>query len=63
MATEAQLIARLKQEQQDYAVQALSRPDKRDEFEYGFRTGVLEGLRKAEELLLKLVKEENERDI
>ena len=63
MATEAQIIARIKAEQHEHAVTALSRPEKRDAFEYGYRVGIMEGLRKAEELLLKIVREENEREI
>jgi hypothetical protein len=63
MATEAELIAKLKAEQGKYALQALRNPNHRDEFEYGYRVGVLAGLTQAENLLLELIKEENARDI
>lgn len=60
---EAQLLARLKQEQANYALQALQKPSTKDEFEYGHRTGVVAGLELAMSTLLKLVEEDNSRDL
>lgn len=63
MASEAQLIARIREEVAQFAVEALRKPSQRDAFEYGYRAGVLAGLERAEALLLKIIREENERDI
>ena len=56
------LLARLKAEQQQYALQALQFPNLRTEFEYGQRSGVIAGLEKAIEVLIGLVKEERDDD-
>lgn len=56
------LLARLKAEQQQYALQALQLPNLRTEFEYGQRSGVIAGLEKAIEVLIGLVKEERDDD-
>ncbi len=61
--TEAQLLGRLKDEQARYALAALRQPDKKDAFEYGYRVGVLAGMEQAITLLLKVVEEENSRDL
>lgn len=61
--TEVQIIARLKDEQARYAQLALKQPDKRDAFEYGYRTGVFAGFEHALAALLKMIEEENSRDL
>lgn len=55
-------MARLKAEQQQYALQALQMPNLRNEFEYGYRAGVIAGLEKSVEVLIGLVKEERDSD-
>ena len=61
--TETQILARLKDEQARYALQALKVPASKNEFEYGHRTGVVAGLDLAISTLLKMVEEENSRDL
>lgn len=55
-------LNRLKAEQQSYALQALSQPNLKTEFEYGYRSGVVAGLGKAEEILLSMLKDERDND-
>jgi hypothetical protein len=55
---EAKLLNRLKVEQQQFSVDALKRPQKRDAFEYGYRVGVVAGYEAAINALLKLLEEE-----
>jgi len=55
---EQALLHALKAEQDDFALQALRRPNQRDAFEYGHRVGVLAGLDRAVEILLKLLDED-----
>jgi hypothetical protein len=55
---EQALLGALKAEQADYALQALRKPNQRDAFEYGYRVGVLAGLDRAVEILLKLLDED-----
>lgn len=57
MNLESQLLNRLKAEQQAFALDALRRPQARDAFEYGYRTGVVAGYEAAIALLLKLLDE------
>jgi hypothetical protein len=61
--TEVQLLGRLKQEQAAYALLALQKPNAKDAFEYGHRSGVVAGLELAMSTLLKMVDEENSRDL
>lgn len=62
MNIETILLNRLKQAQQEFAVQAMRRPQGRDAFEYGVRVGTFAGYEAAIELLLKLVDEEKNGD-
>ena len=62
MSIEAKLLNRLKAEQQQFAVDALSRPQARDAFEYGYRVGVVAGYEAAINVLLKLLDEEKYSD-
>ena len=57
MNLETMLLNRLKAEQQGYALEALRRPQTRDTFEYGYRSGVVAGLAAAENILINLIKE------
>lgn len=65
MSFETLLLNRLKTAQQEFAFEALNRPQNRDAFEYGHRVGVVEGYEAAINLLLNLVNEDKygERDI
>lgn len=58
MNFETHLLNRLKEKQQEFALDALRRPQERDTFEYGYRVGVVAGYEHAIEVLLSLVKEE-----
>ena len=58
MSFEASLLARLKAEQAQFALDALRRPVQRDSFEYGYRVGVVAGYEAATALLLKQLEEE-----
>jgi len=60
--TEQALLQKLKAEQQGYALQALSFPNLKNEFEYGYRSGVVAGLEKAVEILLGALKDERDND-
>lgn len=62
MSVEAMLLNRLKAEQQEFAVEALKRPQTRDTFEYGYRVGVVAGIETAINVLLKLLDEERNGD-
>ena len=57
MAFETELLNRLKAAQQQFALDALKRPVSRDNFEYGYRVGVVEGYELAVNALLALVRE------
>lgn len=65
MNFETLLLNRLKTAQQEFAFEALKRPQNRDAFEYGHRVGVVEGYEAAINLLLNLVNEDKygERDL
>ena len=54
------LFNRLKADQQSFALDALRRPPARDAFEYGYRVGVVAGYETAINLILQLLKEEEE---
>lgn len=56
------LLARLKAEQASYALTSLQRPANKDAFEYGFRAGVVAGYENSINLLLALLKEEQDDD-
>ena len=56
------LLNRLKAEQQEFAVDALRRPQTRDTFEYGYRVGVFAGYEAAINVLLNLLSEERTSD-
>jgi hypothetical protein len=54
------LFNRLKADQQSFALDALRRPQARDAFEYGYRVGMVAGYETAINLILQLLKEEEE---
>lgn len=56
------LLARLKAEQASYALNSLQRPAQKDAFEYGFRAGVVAGYENSINLLISLLKEEQDDD-
>lgn len=62
MAFETDLLNRLKAEQQQFALDALKRPVSRDNFEYGYRVGVVAGYEAAVNALLDLVRKERDDD-
>lgn len=62
MSIEAKILNRLKAEQQQFAVDALRRPQDRDAFEYGYRVGVVAGYEAAINVLLTLLDEEKYSD-
>lgn len=62
MNFETKLLNRLKATQQQFAVDALKRPQHRDAFEYGYRVGMVAGLESAIEVLLKILDEEKNSD-
>lgn len=57
-----QLLNRLKADQQNFALDALRRPQTRDTFEYGYRVGIVQGYEAAINVLLQLLKEERDSD-
>ena len=54
------LLNRLKKDQQDFALDAMRRPQTRDAFEYGHRVGIVQGYESAITVLLQLLKEERD---
>jgi hypothetical protein len=62
VSVEVQLLNQLKAEQQNFAVDALRRPQARDAFEYGYRVGMVAGYEAAIRLLLQLLDEEKHSD-
>jgi|TARA_Y100000361_G_C11098764_1_gene310667 hypothetical protein len=58
MNIEQKLLNLLKEEQATFALDALKRPQDRDNFEYGYRVGVVAGYEEAINVLLKLTEEE-----
>lgn len=62
MNIESQLLNRLKEKQQSFAVEALRRPQTRDTFEYGYRVGMFAGYEEAITVLLTLLDEEKNFD-
>ena len=65
MNFETQLLVRLKEKQQQFALDALRRPQERNAFEYGYRVGMVAGYESAIDVLLSLIDEEQygEKDI
>ena len=57
-----QLFTRLKEQQREFALDALKRPQTRDTFEYGYRVGIVQGYEAAINVLLQLLKEEKDSD-
>lgn len=62
MAIETKILNLIKAEQREYAFEALLRPQAKDTFEYGYRSGVVAGLVAAENMLINLIKEERDAD-
>ncbi len=62
MNLESALLARLKAEQAQFALDALRRPVGRDSFEYGYRVGMVAGYEAAIGVLLNLLDEERNSD-
>ena len=62
MVFETDLLNRLKAAQQQFALDALKRPVSRDNFEYGYRVGVVAGYEAAVNTLLDLVREVRDDD-
>ena len=60
MSIEVDLLNGLKAAQQQFALDALKRPVNRDNFEYGYRVGVVAGYEAALNLLLDLVRKERD---
>jgi hypothetical protein len=58
MNLETKLLNLLKAEQSAFALKALKTPQSKDEFEYGFRVGVVSGYESTINVLLKLLDEE-----
>ena len=57
MNLETILMNRLKAEQQNFALEALRRPQERDTFEYGYRVGMIAGYEAAINVLLTTIDE------
>lgn len=62
MNFETKLLNRIKAAQQQFAADALKRPQQRDAFEYGYRVGVVAGYEAAIEVLLKILEEDKNSD-
>ena len=62
MARESQFLNLLKKHQADFALDALKRPINRDNFEYGYRVGMVAGYEEAINLLLNHFNEEEYSD-
>jgi hypothetical protein len=62
MAVEDRLLAKLKADQQAFALEALKRPVERDAFEYGYRVGVVAGYEASIRALLDLLDDERHGD-
>lgn len=62
MSIEGRMLNRLKAEQHKFALQALTKPNEKSEWEYGYRVGVVAGYEAAIALLLNLVDEERNSD-
>tara|TARA_R110000824_G_scaffold83847_1_gene209645 strand:- start:4268 stop:4465 length:198 start_codon:yes stop_codon:yes gene_type:complete len=62
MARESQFLNLLKINQSNFALDALRRPIDRDNFEYGYRVGMVAGYEEAINLLLQHLSEEEYSD-
>ena len=62
MSIETKLLNALKAQQAEYALEGLKRPLQRDAFEYGYRTGIVNGLELAINTLLDALKDERDND-
>ena len=62
MNFETKLLNRIKAAQQQFAAEALKRPQQRDAFENGYRVGVVSGYEAAIEVLLKILEEDKNSD-
>lgn len=60
MNIETRLLNGLKAKQAEFALEGLKRPLQRDQFEYGYRVGIVNGYEAAINLLLDLVKDERD---
>ena len=54
------LLNQLKKEQYEFALDAMKRPQTRDAFEYGYRSGVFQGYEASIAALLQLLKDERD---
>lgn len=63
MINEQQLIAKLKELSTKTAVEGLQRPVRKDSYEYGELAGKVQGLAMAEELITKLLSEEEDKGV
>lgn len=59
---ESLLLNRLKQAQAAYALEAVRKPSDKTEFEYGFRSGYVNGLEQAMTILLETMRDDHDRD-
>jgi hypothetical protein len=62
MNIEQRLLNALKARQAEFALEGLTRPLQRDAFEYGYRTGMVNGYEAAINTLLDLIKDERDGD-
>jgi len=62
MSIEQRLLNALKVKQSEFALEGLKRPLQRDAFEYGYRTGIVNGYEAAINVLLDLIKDERDGD-
>lgn len=62
MSIESQILSRLKDEQQKFALDALKRPQNRDAFEYGYRVGMIAGYEAAINVLFDILDKEKNSD-
>lgn len=62
MSIEQRMLNALKAQQAEFALEGLKRPQLRDAFEYGYRTGMVNGYEAAINTLLELLKDERDGD-
>lgn len=62
MSTIEKLLSRLKERQPLFAIEALSTGSHRDAFEFGRVSGILQGLKMAEEILEEILGEDDNAD-
>lgn len=56
------LLKRLETEQGELAREALSRPQGRDDFEYGRMCGLYAGLDRARTILVEMIRDQDDKD-